>query len=152
MAIFSKGSDEAPKNGSRAPHGETALSIIAAGTTITGDIASSGVLKVDGRIEGSVRRSRQVMLGKEGAIHGDVSADEVVLGGTVDGNVTATERLELQPTAVVNGDIATKSIVVMEGARINGQVKMTELALVGRNTDGRDSRDSREPREARSGK
>jgi cytoskeletal protein CcmA (bactofilin family) len=30
----------------------------------------------------------------------------------------------------VNGDITTKSIVVMEGARINGSVRMTELSPV----------------------
>jgi cytoskeletal protein CcmA (bactofilin family) len=86
------------------------------------------------------------MLSKEGAIHGDVCAAEVVVGGVIDGSVTATERLELQNTAVVNGDISTKSIVVMEGARINGVVKMTELALVSR---GEESRETREARVAR---
>jgi len=64
----------------------------------------------------------------------------------VDGAVTATDRLELQSTAVVNGDIMTKSIVVMEGARINGGVKMTELALVGRPEDSRESKDARAAR------
>jgi cytoskeletal protein CcmA (bactofilin family) len=29
---------------------------------------------------------------------------------------------------VVNGDITTKSVIVMEGAKINGGVKMTEAA------------------------
>jgi len=57
----------------------------------------------------------------------------------IDGNVQAGDRLELQSSAVVNGDIATKSIVVMEGARINGAVKMTEIALVGGAHSGRDS-------------
>jgi cytoskeletal protein CcmA (bactofilin family) len=72
-----------------------------------------------------------------------VVADEIVVGGVIDGNVSASDRLELQPTAVVNGDISTKSIVVMEGARINGSVKMTELALVGRGPDGREAREAR---------
>jgi cytoskeletal protein CcmA (bactofilin family) len=43
----------------------------------------------------------------------------------------------------VNGDISTRSIVVMEGARINGSVKMTELALVARADESRESKDSR---------
>jgi cytoskeletal protein CcmA (bactofilin family) len=142
VALFGK--DNAPARGnSRASGLETTLSIISAGTTITGDVECGGVLKVEGRVDGSVRRARQIMLAKDGAIHGDVSADEIVLGGVVDGNVSATDRLELQPTAVVNGDISTKSIVVMEGARINGSVKMTELALVSRAGDGREAREVR---------
>lgn len=143
MAIFS-GEDGKSKGGARA--GENTLSIVSAGTTISGDVECSGVLKVEGRIEGSVRKARQVMLAKEGAIQGDVTAGEVVVGGVIDGAVTATERLELQHTAVVNGDITTRSIVVMEGARINGGLKMTEIALV---TGSEQSGDSREPKIAR---
>lgn len=143
MAIFS-GEDGKSKGGLRA--GENTLSIVSAGTTISGDVECSGVLKVEGRIEGSVRRARQVMLAKEGAIQGDVTAGEVVVGGVIDGAVTATERLELQHTAVVNGDITTRSIVVMEGARINGGLKMTEIALV---TGSEQPGDSRETKVAR---
>lgn len=128
MAMFSK-EDHAARGGARGG-GENTLSIISAGTVVSGDIETGGVLKVEGRIEGSVRRARQVMLAKEGAIHGDVAANEVVVGGLIAGGIAAAERLELQSTAVVNGDITTKSIVVMEGARINGAVKMAELALV----------------------
>ena len=141
MAIFSK--DESAGRSAPRSAGETTLSIVSAGTTVSGDIACAGVLKVEGQIDGSVRQARQVMLAKGGAIRGDVNAHEIVVGGLVDGNVAAADRLELQPTAVVNGDIVTKSIVVMEGARINGTVKMTELALVGRSAYGREARVAR---------
>ena len=131
------GKDEGSGRGAaRGATNETTLSIISAGTTVTGDVDCGGVLKVEGRIAGGVLRARQVMLAKEGSIEGDVSAQEVVVGGVIDGCVNASERLELQTTAVVNGDIVTKSIVVMQGARINGAVKMTDLALVGRQEQG----------------
>ncbi len=146
MAMFGK--DENAVRGGRGSGGENTLSIVAAGTTVSGDVECSGVLKVEGCVNGSVRRARQVMLAREGAIHGDVTANEVVVGGLIDGAVTAAERLELQSSAVVNGDISTRSIVVMEGARINGAVKMTELSLVGR---GDDSREGNEAKTARKG-
>lgn len=144
MSIFGK--QESQGRGAGRTTSENTLSIISAGTTVSGDIECGGVLKVEGRVDGSVRLARQVMLAKEGAIHGDVSAQEVVVGGVIDGSVTATEGLELQTTAVVNGDIFTKSIVVMEGARINGSVKMTDLALVGRPEDSRESKEARAAR------
>jgi cytoskeletal protein CcmA (bactofilin family) len=107
----------------------TALSVIASGMRIVGDVESSGVMKIDGRVEGSVTHARQVLLGRGATVKGNVAADEVVIGGVVDGGIKATERLELQATAVVNGDIETKSIVVLEGARINGSVRMADLAV-----------------------
>ena len=49
-----------------------------------------------------------------------------VIGGRVEGTITATERVDVQATASVSGDIHTKSIVVQEGGKINGTVKMTD--------------------------
>ena len=147
MAMFGK--DETTSKAGVRGGGEATLSIISVGTTVTGDIDCAGTLKVEGRVEGSIRQARQVMLAKEGSISGDVIAAEIVVGGVIEGNVTASDRLELQTSAVVNGDIATKSIVVMEGARINGGVKMSELALVSRADESRESRESRDGRSAR---
>lgn len=128
MALLKK---DGEKNESRSSGAEASLSIIAAGMHITGDIDTTGTLKVDGRVEGSVIGARQLMLGRNGAIHGNVHAGEVVIGGLVDGAIIADERLELQGSAVVSGDIETKSIVVLEGARINGSVHMQEIRLAG---------------------
>ena len=120
--------------------GEAMMSIIASGMRIVGDVESVGVIKVDGHIDGSVSGARQVLIARGGAIHGNVHADEIVIGGLVAGAVVATERLELQETAVVNGDIETTSIVVLEGAKINGSVRMR-----GAHSDGADTQDTTEP-------
>jgi cytoskeletal protein CcmA (bactofilin family) len=112
-----------PRNSTAA---EAPMSIISSGMKITGDLECAGVVKIDGRIDGSVTGARQVLLGRGGAVHGNVIADELVVGGVVDGGIVAAERLELQATAVVNGDIETKSIIVLEGARINGVVRMSD--------------------------
>jgi cytoskeletal protein CcmA (bactofilin family) len=128
MALLRKDGDKPEGRGSAV---EAALSIIAAGMRIIGDVETNGTLKVDGRIEGSVLGARQLMLGRNGAIQGNVHSGEVVVGGLVDGAIVADERLELQSSAVVNGDIDTKSIVVLEGARINGTVRMQEIRLLG---------------------
>jgi len=127
VALLSKNTEK-PE---RTAGSEASLSIIATGMRITGDVETTGTLKIDGRIDGSVTGARQLLLGRGGAIHGNVHAGEVVIGGVVDGAITADERLELQGTAVVNGDIDTKSILVLEGARINGGVRMNEIHLAG---------------------
>ena len=125
MAMFGKEGPARPEVRGTSPV-EIPLSIIANGMRIIGDIETAGVLKVDGRIDGSVNGARQVLLGRGASVHGAIRADEVVIGGIVDGGIVATERLELQETAIVNGDIETRSIIVLEGARINGIVKMSD--------------------------
>jgi cytoskeletal protein CcmA (bactofilin family) len=127
MTMFGKdGSTPARPDHRNSAIAEAPMSIISSGMKITGDLECAGVVKVDGRIDGSVTGARQVLLGRGGAVHGNVIADEVVIGGVVDGAIVAAERLELQGTAVVNGDIETKSIIVLEGARINGVVRMSD--------------------------
>ena len=127
MTMFGKDGGAVPRSEHRnGAIAEAPMSIISSGMKITGDIECAGIVKVDGRIDGSVTGARQVLLGRGGIVHGNVIADEVVIGGVVDGAIRAGERLELQGTAVVNGDIETKSIIVLEGARINGGVRMND--------------------------
>jgi cytoskeletal protein CcmA (bactofilin family) len=95
---------------------------------IIGDLETSGVVKIDGAVEGSIRGARQVLLGRSGTIQGDVHAEEAVLAGKVIGTVVATERVEVQSTSRIDGDIHTKSIIVLEGGTINGNVRMDDGA------------------------
>lgn len=130
MAIFTKDVTERSLNGST-QQGEGVLSLIGAGMRIVGDIDTTGVVKIEGTVEGNIRNARQVLLGRQGEITGDVHARDVVLGGRVSGTIYASERVEVQGTASVNGDIQTRSIVVLEGARVNGAVKMDTSAARG---------------------
>lgn len=125
MAMFNK-NGTTTTDGRSPQGGEGALSIIAAGMSVTGDVETNGVVKIEGTVTGSILGARQVLLGRQGEIKGDVNAREVVLGGRVQGNVRASERVEIQATSVVNGDIVAKSIVVVEGGRINGAVRMDD--------------------------
>lgn len=128
MSIFTKPTTEKVpmRNDSTPP--EAGLSVIASGMKIVGDIESTGVVKIEGIVEGSVRGARQLLLGRQGTVHGDIRAHEAVIGGTVIGTIVADERVEIQGTSSVQGDIHTKSIVVLEGGVINGTVRMGEQA------------------------
>lgn len=99
-------------------------SLLDAQLLMTGDLDTAGSLRIDGKLEGNVRRADTVVLGVGAAMSGDVHAREVVIGGTITGNVHATERVELQATAIVTGDILTQTILVQEGGVVNGRVLM----------------------------
>ena len=139
MSIFTKPTTEKVLMPNHSTPPEAGLSVIAAGMKIVGDIESTGVVKIEGIVEGAIRGARQLLLGRQGTVHGDIRAHEVVIGGTVVGTIVADERVEIQGTSSVQGDIHTKSIVVLEGGVINGTVRMGENAV----RDG--ARELREP-------
>jgi cytoskeletal protein CcmA (bactofilin family) len=127
--MFNKSSGERPTSRTEGhTAAEGTMSVIGVDMRIVGDVESSGVIKVEGTIEGAVRGAKQVLLGRSGVILGDVHAGDAVIGGKVVGSVISSERVELQATATVEGDIHTRSIVVFEGGQINGNVRVGESA------------------------
>lgn len=102
------------------------LSVIAAGMTVRGDIESNNTVKVEGIVNGNVRARHQVLVAKDGVVHGDIDAREAIVGGSVDGAIRAIERVEVQAGASVTGDITTRRIAVAEGGSLNGAIRMSE--------------------------
>jgi cytoskeletal protein CcmA (bactofilin family) len=97
-------------------------SVLDAHLSITGDIETDGTLRIDGRLEGSVRRGGVVILGVGASVKGSIVANEVVVGGTVEGDIRAAQRVELQPTAVVSGDVEAGTILIQEGGALRGRL------------------------------
>jgi cytoskeletal protein CcmA (bactofilin family) len=112
------------RDGSRGPTKEAALSVIAPGTRIVGELISDGVVKVEGTVVGSVRADRQVLVAKGGIIQGDVFTRDAVVGGEIHGAILADDRVEVQSSSIIQGDITTLRIVVHEGGEVNGHVRM----------------------------
>lgn len=106
-------------------------SVVDAHTSITGDIETTGSVRIDGKLDGSVLRADTVVLGVGATMSGDIHAREVVIGGTLRGNVRASERAELQATAVVTGDVQTVTLLIEEGGVVNGSVLMGSTVPAG---------------------
>jgi cytoskeletal protein CcmA (bactofilin family) len=105
------------------------FSIIAKDMSIVGDLDTEGVVRIEGRIRGTVRAASQVLVGQGAQLEGDLHTREAVIGGEVVGAIHASERVELQATASVTGNIHTPRIAVMEGGRVSGEVRIEESAV-----------------------
>lgn len=95
-------------------------SVVSAECYFQGTLSVQGSLRVDGTLEGSVDNARHVIVGTDGKILGDVTAQIVVCGGAIEGNVCA-DMLEVLAPASIKGDIRAKKMIVEEGGRIDGQ-------------------------------
>src|SRR5215813_2496103 len=81
-----------------------AASSISSGFSVVGKIIGNGALTIFGHVEGEVRAST-IAIAEGGQIEGEVSAEEVTIGGYVKGAINA-DRVNLNSTAVVKGDIS----------------------------------------------
>lgn len=103
-----------------------AVSTIAMGTTINGDMESDSDMRIDGNIIGNVYCKAKIVLGESGIIQGNLKAVNADLFGTVNGNVNAGDLLCLKSKSTVNGDINAKRLQIEPNATFNGQCKMTD--------------------------
>jgi cytoskeletal protein CcmA (bactofilin family) len=115
------------------------FSIIASDMTVVGDLETEGVVRIEGRVRGTVRVGSQVLVAAGAVIEGDLHTQEAVVAGQVSGAIIAHERVELQASAVVAGDIHTPRIAIVEGARVTGEVKMDHSGAEGSPSDSHKS-------------
>lgn len=115
-----------------------AVSTIAAGTTINGDMESDSDMRIDGNIIGNVYCKAKIVLGESGIVQGDMHAANADLFGTVNGNVITKDLLCLKSKSTVNGNVNTKRLQIEPNATFNGQCKMTsEQAATGKALSGK---------------
>ena len=125
MGIFSNPArDEQGNELKRRRTDQIPFSIIASDMTVVGDLETEGVVRIEGRVKGTVRVGSQILVAQGATIEADLHTQEAVVAGTVNGAIHASDRVELQATAVVAGDIYTARIAIVEGAKVTGEVKM----------------------------
>lgn len=96
------------------------MSVIGADIVITGDIAATVDLHIEGRVSGDVRCST-LILGEQSIVNGKIYADRVRVSGKVDGAID-TKDLALEATAQVAGDILYERIRISNGGVLEGHI------------------------------
>lgn len=106
-------------------------SVIAANTHWNGTLRSDGSLHIHGRADGELHAANDLFVAEGAEIDAELFADNVVVAGTVRGRVEARSRLEVLPAGHVAGDVKAPKLVVHEGARLSGQLKMESGSSTG---------------------
>ncbi len=104
--------------------GEVHETVIGSGITIKGELIGEEDVKIEGRVEGLIRVSKNLLVGQSGVIEADIEAENVNIGGTVTGNVVAQSKVEIFASGKMMGDIKGPRVVVAEGAHFKGNVDM----------------------------
>ncbi|HIJ38097.1 MAG TPA: polymer-forming cytoskeletal protein [Rhodospirillaceae bacterium] len=102
------------------------LSIIGPGCEITGDLFSGGEIHLAGKVIGTIRCQKLVVL-KGGRLTGLMVAEQASLQGTIEGQVSGCS-LDIGGTAEIKGDIFCDRLSLQRGAKCSGKINRREAA------------------------
>ena len=93
-------------------------------TVIKGDITSEADFRIDGKLEGDVKTSGKIVIGKDGVIKGKVECVNADIEGHFNGELFVSELLTLKASAVIKGTVNISKLSVEPGANFNATCNM----------------------------
>ena len=99
--------------------------LIGVGAVFDGNINAPETIRIDGTLNGDCTCQGNFILGTDGVINGNITAQNVTLSGKATGDIHVHGRLELFSTAKVTGNVTARSLIVDEDACFDGKCTMT---------------------------
>ena len=99
--------------------GASSQNIIAQGTKMVGDFNSEGDFRIDGIIEGNIKTSGKVVVGKSGLIKGTLHGTDAYFEGKFSGKLALSGTLTLKSSAHVEGEVVVGKLAVEPGVTFN---------------------------------
>lgn len=99
--------------------GKSSQNIIAQGTKITGDLNSEGDLRIDGSLDGNIKTSGKIVVGKSGFVKGTLQGTDAHFEGKFAGKLSLSGTLTLKSTANIEGEVVEGKLAVEPGATFN---------------------------------
>ncbi len=103
-------------------------------TKIKGEIVSQADFRIDGKLDGNLKTSGKVVIGKDGYIHGKVECVNADIEGSFNGELLVSELLSLKASAVIEGTVSVKKLAVEPGATFNASCSMKGKSAVSSST------------------
>lgn len=107
---------------------QTSPSVISADMHVLGNIISSGMLDIDGQIDGNIK-CVTASVRPNGRVRGDIQAEIVHVHGKVEGLIKA-RSVSLYATAQVQGTIMHESLSIEDGAFVDGKFKRMDKVFI----------------------
>lgn len=99
-------------------------SFLGTGTEYQGQLSFTGTVRIDCRFIGDITSDGKLILGKEANFNGTVRVRELVVHGSLDGEAIVASRTVLHRNAKVSGILGTATLVMEEGAVLQGELVM----------------------------
>jgi cytoskeletal protein CcmA (bactofilin family) len=106
--------------------------VISAGSSFSGEIASSGTITISGNIDGNVNAD-VVIISSGGRIVGFIESRELHIHGMANASIKS-QNVFVYKTGTCDGDISYTTLYTEEGGLVRGTCKYKSDLKVGENT------------------
>ena len=94
------------------------------GTKANGRLLFEGATTIEGEVDGEILVHGNVTIGEHANIKGKIVATSALIRGKVTADIQVDKKMEIQPPGVVIGDVVTQSLVIGDGAILEGHCSM----------------------------
>jgi cytoskeletal protein CcmA (bactofilin family) len=100
------------------------ITMIGEGISVAGTMQiSSGVVRLDGRMEGKIIGPGTLVVGEKGSFQGEIEVDNLVLNGKAEGTLIVAATAHVTPKGKLYGKIQANHLVIDQGAVFDGEGK-----------------------------
>ncbi|HWS54230.1 MAG TPA: polymer-forming cytoskeletal protein [Pyrinomonadaceae bacterium] len=118
----------------------TLTGFVGNGTTLQGEAAFKGMLRVDGHLSGRISsEDGTLIVSTNGQVDANIEVAVAQIYGTVNGDITASKRIEMGRVAKVTGNIQTPALVIENGALFEGSCRMAQIKEAAEKRDRKDA-------------
>jgi len=118
--------------------------MISQGTKIVGNISSDSDFRVEGNIEGELKTSGKVVVGKSGVINGSLIGENADFEGSFSGKLNLSGMLTLRSSAYIEGEVEISKLSVEPGATFNATCSMKAGVKELNNSEEKDTSEKKE--------
>jgi len=91
---------------------------------LKGNLFTTGGIRIDGRINGSIECQSTVFVGETAEIEAEIVARSLVSGGSITGNIIAEDTVQVNKPGSVRGEIRTSRLGIEKDVYFNGKCQL----------------------------
>ncbi len=98
----------------------TAVTIVARGNQMQGELNLTGKLHVDGMLEGRIHSEDDLTVGRQGVVRGNIRARQVTVSGVLEGELYC-ESLHIEKGGRVHANVSSDELIIEPKASFVGE-------------------------------
>ena len=100
------------------------ITMIGEGIPVAGTMQiGSGIIRLDGRLEGKITGPGTLVVGEKGSFQGEMEVDNLVLNGKAEGTFIVAATAHVTPKGKLYGKIQANHLIIEQGAVFDGEGK-----------------------------
>lgn len=104
--------------------GGEGFSVIDRHSNFDGAFIAKRDLRIEGEVRGSINCNGTLFIAQGATVNAEVEAENITVAGDISGEIVCRGRLQVMPSGRLRGKVATKALIINEGAFYEGEMEM----------------------------